>query len=346
MKIYITGISGFLSINLVRHLLAHGYTEIAGIDLVDFTYPERNRIQFLQGDIRHPDEVRQSMTGADIVIHTAAALPLYPPEEIYSTDVEGTRILLQHAQELGVKRFIHISSTAVYGVPDHHPLYETDRVYGVGPYGEAKVKAEQVCEEFRQQGLPVSILRPKSFVGPERLGVFAIFYQWASEGRNFPMIGSGKNRYQLLDVEDLCEAIHACMTLPLEQVNQTFNIGAAEYKTMREDYQAVLDEAGFGKRIVPFPVGPVVLALKILEKLNLSPLYPWIYETASKDSFVSIEKAQQLLHYAPRYSNQQAMLRNYRWYLANKDQFASGEAGVTHRVPWKQKALGLVKIFF
>ena len=283
MKIYITGISGFLSINLVRHLLAHGYTDIGGIDLVDFTYPERDRIQFLQGDIRHVDEVRQSMAGADVVIHTAAALPLFPPEEIDSTDVEGTRILLQQALEFGVKRFIHISSTAVYGVPDHHPLYETDRVYGVGPYGEAKVKAEALCEEYRRKGLNVSILRPKSFVGPERLGVFAIFYEWASEGRNFPMIGSGKNRYQLLDVEDLCDAIRACMTLPAEAVNQTFNIGAAEFKTMREDYQAVLDEAGFGKRIVPFPVGPVVLALKILEKLNLSPLYPWIYETASKD---------------------------------------------------------------
>lgn len=346
MKIYITGISGFLSINLVRHLLAHGYTDIGGIDLVDFTYPERDRIQFLQGDIRHVDEVRQSMAGADVVIHTAAALPLYPPEEIYSTDVEGTRILLQQALEFGVKRFIHISSTAVYGVPDHHPLYETDRVYGVGPYGEAKVKAEALCEEYRRKGLNVSILRPKSFVGPERLGVFAIFYEWASEGRNFPMIGSGKNRYQLLDVEDLCDAIRACMTLPAEVVNQTFNIGAAEFKTMREDYQAVLDEAGFGKRIVPFPVGPVVLALKILEKLNLSPLYPWIYETASKDSFVSIEKAQQLLGFQPRYSNQEALLRNYRWYLANKDQFAQGEAGVTHRVPWKQKALKLAKIFF
>ncbi|MBP7228364.1 MAG: NAD-dependent epimerase/dehydratase family protein [Longilinea sp.] len=346
MKIYITGISGFLSINLVRHLLAHGYTDIGGIDLVDFTYPERDRIQFLQGDIRHVDEVRQSMAGADVVIHTAAALPLYPPEEIYSTDVEGTRILLQQALEFGVKRFIHISSTAVYGVPDHHPLYETDRVYGVGPYGEAKVKAEALCEEYRRKGLNVSILRPKSFVGPERLGVFAIFYEWASEGRNFPMIGSGKNRYQLLDVEDLCDAIRACMTLPAEAVNQTFNIGAAEFKTMREDYQAVLDEAGFGKRIVPFPVGPVVLALKILEKLNLSPLYPWIYETASKDSFVSIEKAQQVLGFQPRYSNQEALLRNYRWYLANKDQFAQGEAGVTHRVPWKQKALKLAKIFF
>ena len=346
VRIYITGISGFLSINLVRYLREMGYQNISGIDLVDFSYPERDQIVFLQGDIRDPQAVRDSMKDADIVIHTAAALPLYPPEEIYSTEVEGTRIVLQQALDYGVKRFIHISSTAVYGVPDHHPIFETDPVSGVGDYGHAKIQAEALCTEFRNKGLCIPVLRPKSFVGPERLGVFAIFYEWASEGRNFPMIGSGKNRYQLLDVADLCQAIVSGMTLEKSQVNDVFNIGAAEYATMKEDYQVVLDEAGFKKRIITFPAAPVILVLKILEALKLSPLYPWIYETASKDSFVSIEKARQKLNYQPRFSNQEALLRNYRWYLQNKDRLGGENAGVTHRVPWKQKALKLVKFLF
>lgn len=345
MKIYITGISGFLSINLVRFLLAHGYSDITGIDLVDFNYPEKDYINFFKGDIRSPDQVRQSMHGADIVIHTAAALPLYTEEEIFSTDIKGTRILLENALEFGVKRFVHISSTAVYGVPEHHPILETDPLVGVGPYGNAKVKAEEICLEFREKGMCVTILRPKSFVGPERLGVFAIFYEWASQGRGFPMIGDGKNRYQLLDVEDLCQAIHACMTLDKNQVNDTFNIAAAEFTTMKQDYQAVLDAAGFNKKIVTFPDKPVILALRILETLKLSPLYPWIYETASKDSFVSIDKAQKQLYFAPQYSNQAALLRNYHWYLENKNKF-SGESGISHRLPWKQKILKLFKIFF
>ena len=345
MRIYITGISGFLSINLVRYLLARGYTDIAGIDLVDFDYPERDKIKFLQGDIRNKEDLKKSMKDADIVIHTAAALPLYTPEDIYTTDIIGTRNVLEQAVAYGAKRFIHISSTAVYGVPDHHPLFETDPVEGVGPYGEAKVKAEEICAEFRENGLIVPILRPKSFIGPERLGVFAIFYEWACDGKGFPMIGSGKNRYQFLDVEDLCQAIVACITLSKAKVDDTFNIGAAEFTTMREDYQAVLDAAGFGKHIVPFPVKPVVLALKVLEFLKLSPLYPWIYETASKDSFVSIEKAQKLIDYKPKYSNKDAMLRNFDWYLQNKDKL-KGESGVSHRLPWKQKALKLLKVFF
>ena len=87
-------------------------------------------------------------------------------------------------------------------------------------------------------------ISPKSFIGPERLGVFALFYDWAKDGKGFPMIGNGKNRYQLLDVEDLCDAIYLCATLPEKKVNDTFNIGAKEFTTMKEDYQAVLDHAG------------------------------------------------------------------------------------------------------
>jgi len=345
MRIYITGISGFLSINFVRYLLSRGYENIAGIDLVNFEYPERDKIDFLQGDIRDKEALKVSMKGADIVIHTAAALPLYTPEDIYTTDVVGTKNVLDQALAYKVKRFIHISSTAVYGVPDHHPLFETDRTYGVGPYGEAKVKAEEICMDYRNNGLCVPILRPKSFVGPERLGVFAIFYEWASEGKNFPNIGPGNNLYQLLDVEDLCQAIMACIKLDEAKVNDTFNIGAEIYSTMKNDYQAVLDEAGFGKRIIPFPVKPVILALKILEFLKLSPLYPWIYETASKESFVSIDKAINKLGYSPVYSNKEALIRNYHWYLENKTKLIGG-SGISHRLPWKQKALKLAKIFF
>lgn len=346
MNIYITGISGFLGINLTRFFLDQENIRVSGIDLEPFNYPELDRIDFTQGDIRDVDTLAKSMAGADMVVHCAAALPLYPPEEIFSTDVQGTRNVLEEARRIGVQRIVHISSTAVYGVPDHHPLYEHDQMIGVGPYGEAKVMAEEVCEEFREKGMTVPILRPKSFVGPERLGVFAIMYEWADEGKNFPMIGNGKNRYQLLDVEDLCEAIWLCINQDEPVANDTYNIGAAEFTTMYEDYQAVMDEAGRGKRIVTFPAGPVILALRILEKLNLSPLYPWIYETAAKDSFVSIEKAKEKLGFNPRYSNKQAMIRNFKWYRENIDTLKAAEGGVTHRVPWKQKALKLVKVFF
>lgn len=344
MRFAITGGAGFLGINLVRYLLERGH-EVVSLDLLPFDYPERSRVREVTGDIRHREDVRAAFAGADVVVHTAAALPLYPDEQIRSTDIEGTRMVLETALELGVPRVVHVSSTAVYGIPDHHPLYETDRLVGVGAYGEAKVAAEALCVDFRARGLCVPIVRPKSFVGPERLGVFALLYDWAYTGHRFPLLGSGRNRYQLLDVEDLCAAIYLAATLDAERVNDTFNIGAAEFATMREDYQAVLDEAGHGKSMVPLPAAPAIWTLRVLERLGWSPLYKWVYETATKDSFVSIEKAQRVLGWTPRYSNREALLRNYRWYVANLDRFAH-QSGVTHRVPWSQGVLGLAKRVF
>jgi nucleoside-diphosphate-sugar epimerase len=151
--------------------------------------------------------------------------------------------------------------------------------------------------------------------------------------------------YQLLDVEDLCEAIYSCATKEKEVVNDTFNIGAKEYTTMKEDYQAVLDRAGFGKKIIGFPAWPLIWTLRVLEFFHLSPLYKWVYETASKDSFVSIEKAEKKLDYKPKYSNKDALVRNYEWYIKNLNNF-EGQSGVTHRVPWKQGVLKFFKLFF
>lgn len=343
-RVLITGGAGFLGINLTRYLLARGYL-VRSLDIAPFDYPERNQIEEHTGDIRDRAAVDRAMKDVRFVVHTAAALPLYSPADIFSTDIDGTRNVLESARDHRVERVVHISSTAVYGIPDHHPLLETDPLSGVGPYGEAKVKAEELCLEFRRAGMCVPILRPKSFVGPERLGIFAMLYDWAMDGRNFPLPGNGKNRYQLLDVEDLCEAIVRCLELDRDRVNDTFNIGAKEFGTIKEDFQAVLDAAGRGKKIITFPAAPMVWALVILEKLKLSPVYKWAYGTVTEDSFVSVEKAERVLGFTPKYSNKEALVRNFRWYVEHANQFGQ-QTGVSHRVPWSQGILRFAKLFF
>jgi nucleoside-diphosphate-sugar epimerase len=341
----ITGGAGFLGINMTRYLLDRGHS-VVSLDIADFDYPEKSRIHEIKGDIRDRPMVDRAMQGVDFVIHTAAALPLYKKADIYSTDLDGTRNVLQSALDNHVQRVVHISSTAVYGVPDHHPLVEDDKLFGVGDYGICKVKAEEICVEFRKKGLCVPIFRPKSFIGPERLGVFGVFYDWAKDGKGFPVLGSGNNKYQLMDVEDFAAAIYLATTIDAGKANDTFNVGARNFTTIKEDYQVVLDRAGFGKKITGVPAGAAIWMLRILNKLNISPLYPWVYETASKDSFVSIDKAHQVLGWEPRFSNKDALLRNYEWYIANMHHFQQTSTGVSHRVPWKQGALGIVKKFF
>ena len=344
-KLYlITGGAGFLGINLCRFLLSRSHA-VRSLDIARFNYPERDAVDVILGDIRDPEAVDRAMVGVEVVVHCAAALPLSSAREISSTNVEGTRIVLEGALRGGVSRFVNISSTAVYGIPDHHPIYEHDELHGVGPYGEAKIEAEKICDDCRPMGLCVSQLRPKTFVGPERLGAFELLYEWACDGRGFPVLGSGNNRYQLLDVDDLCEAIYLCATGNPNLVNDTFNVGAKEFGTMRDNIQAVLDRADYGRKVTPIPAGPAILVLKALERLGLSPLYKWIYEGAGRDSFVSVERIESRLGFVPKYSNRDALIRNYDWYVAHRGEIRH-QIGTSHRVAWRKGALGIAKYLF
>ena len=112
----------------------------------------------------------------------------------------------------------------MYGVPKVHPLSEDFPLVGVGPYGESKIAAENLV---RGSGLDTVIIRPKTFLGPERLGVFEILFDWIREGRRIYVLGSGDNRYQLLAVEDLVDGIVRCFDAPV--AGQTLNIGAARF---------------------------------------------------------------------------------------------------------------------
>ena len=340
----ITGGSGFLGINLCRYLLARGH-KVRSLDVAPFDYPEGKFVEGVVGDIRHRGTMERAVEGVEIVVHAAAALPLSRQEDIFSTDAEGTSIVLEAAFSHGVSRVIFTSSTSVYGIPKHHPLTEEDPLQGVGPYGEAKIAAEGHCLSFRAAGHCVPVLRPKSFVGPERLGVFELLYEWAYEGRSFPVLGSGDNRYQLLDVEDLCSAIYLCASLDPIRVNDTFNVGAARFGTMRDNFQVVLDRAGHGRRVINLPERPMIWTLKLLEGLHLSPIYKWIYDTAGQDSFVSIERLAGKLGFVPLYSNVEALIRNYDWYVAHRNEYR-GKTGISHRLPWKKGALQLAKYFF
>lgn len=350
MKILITGGAGFLG----YHLAALCATRGADVALFDLATAEPSDYpagtHFATGDVRDPTAVaraiRESGLGdGDVVVHAAAALPLWRPADIRSTNVEGTRTVLEEARRAGIGRVVYVSSTAVYGVPDKHPLDEVDPLIGVGPYGESKIAAERVCADHRAQGYCVPVLRPKTFLGTGRLGVFQILYDWVHDGKRIPVLGSGRNRYQLLEVDDLCDALWRAATAPPGVASGTFNVGATQFSTVREDVGALCVFAQSGARVFPVPAWPAKLALRLLETVNLSPLYRWVYGTADKDSYVSVDRIRESLGWEPRYSNAEALIRAYEWYLAHRgDIAASGRTtGVTHRVAWDQGALRFLK---
>ena len=335
MQYSITGGAGFLGLHLARRLLADGH-DVRSLDTAPLDDAELERsVEELRGDIRDPDAVRRLCNGADVVIHAAAALPIQASRaSIRSVNVGGTENVLAAA---GDARVVLISSTAVYGVPVKHPIEEDDPLVGVGDYGESKIDAERLFRVARAENV---IIRPKTFIGPERLGVFEILFDWIREGRRIYVLGQGHNRYQLLAVEDLVDAIVRASTVP-EAAGGTFNVGAKEFGTVGQDLQALIDHAGSSSRLTPVPVKPAELILRALELARVSPLAEWHYKTAHRDSFVDVSRAERILGWQPRLSNEAALIETYDWYLANRGRV--GAAGVTHRVPWNQQALGLLK---
>ncbi len=340
MRWAITGGAGFLGLHLARRLLADGH-EVRTLDLVPLDDAQLEReVDETRGDVRDQADAARLADGADVLVHAAAALPIQASRDsIRSVNVEGAAVTLAAALEAGVKRAVLISSTAVYGVPKHHPIAEHAPLVGVGHYGESKIEAERVARDLGRRGLEVVILRPKTFIGPERLGVFEILFDWIREGRRIPILGDGSNRYQLLAVEDLVEATVAAAQADV--AGDTFNVGATEFGTVRSDLEALIAHAGSGSRLRPVPARPAELALRALELARLSPLAEWHYRTAHRDSFVDVSRAERLLGRTPRLSNEQALCETYDWYLANRDTLSA--AGVTHRVPWDQRALGVLK---
>jgi len=338
----VTGGAGFLGCHLCNEL-SKKYDKIYVIDIEPIKkheYP-KNVIAFKQ-DIRDHKNLVKIFSKVDEVIHAAAALPLWKKKEIFSTNVKGTKSVLDAAIKNNIKKVVFISSTSVYGIPKKHPIYETDPVVGVGPYGESKIRAEKLCIDYRKKGMFIPIIRPKSFIGTRRMGVFQILYDWVESGTKIPIIGNGKNRYQLLEVEDLVNAIY--LVLNSKKGNDTFNIAAEKFETVYKDVNALCKFANKASRPLPFPSWFVIPLLEVFWALRISPLYRWIYGTACKDSFVSIDKAKKILKWKPKYSNAEALIRSYKWYLKHKNEILSNKAGITHTVPWKQGILKLAKI--
>lgn len=343
MRVLITGGSGFLGVYFSRLLLSKKCTvtlldqhQLDASDLI-------GKVQFIKGDVRDYKIVEKSCKNQDYIVHCAAALPIQQSKDlIYSVNVNGTGNVLKAALKQKVKRVVYISTTAVYKIDQPHPINESGLIEPIGHYGGSKIQAENLCFQYIKKGLSVIIVRPKTFLGPERLGVFEILFDWLYEGRRVPIIGNGKNYYQLLDVNELCQALW--LMLKTKYDKEIFNIGAKNFGTVAGDLQYVLNYAKTGARLFYLPALPIQIILSTLEKLKISPLAAWHYKTANIDSYVDCSKAEKMLGWKSKVSGKEVLLSAYKWYAKHRKEL-EGKTGVTHRVGWNQKILGIVKKF-
>ncbi len=340
-KVLITGGCGFLGCHLARKFLKLNYSvtlfDIAKLDAKDLL----GKVSYIKGDIRNKKQIGNVVKGHNFVVHAAAALPIQRTKEsIYSTNIDGTRNVLETSLDQKIKRVVFISTTAVYGVPKHLPEKETSPLDPIGYYGQSKIAAENLCLEYEKKGLSVNIIRPKTFLGPERLGVFQLWFEAINNGKRVFILGSGNNRYQLLAVSDVVDAITKAMQS--KESGQIFNIGAKYFTTWRKDLGKVINLAKSRSKITSLPVMPSQLILGVLDKLNLSPIAPWHYKTMPIDSYVDVKKAEKILHWKPKKSNQELLVESYQWYKKHRNEIVN-RVGDTHRVGWNFRVLNLTK---
>lgn len=342
-KVLITGGAGFLGVHLSRYLLKKGY-KIIQLDIAEPTAQDlKGKVDFIRADIKNLEKLKESLKDVDYVVHAAAALPIqHSKKAIFENNITGTQNVLEAALLNHVKRLVFISSTAVYGVPRHLPERETDKIYPIGNYGESKVAGEKLCLKYQKKGLPVNILRPKTFLGPERLGVFTLWFEAIYNNKPVFILGKGNNLYQLLEVQDLCSAIEKALTSKV--YGEIFNVGTDKFGTWKQDLGALIKHAKSKSKILGFPVIPSQIALSVLEFLNLSPIVAWHYKTLPVNSYVDISKAKSNLSFKPTKSNQDILIESYDWYKKNRLKFL-GKTGTTHRTIWNFKLLDILTRF-
>ena len=344
-RVLITGGAGFLGVHLARHLLKKSY-KVTLLDVAPLTAKDlAKKVEYVKADIRQRSEKLESaIQKADYIVHAAASLPIIHKKSIiYDTNIKGTENVLKYALFHHIKRLVFISSTAVYGVPKKVPELETDHLSPIGHYGVSKVAGEKLCMKYYKAGLSINILRPKTFLGPERLGVFSLWFEAIYNNTPVFILGSGHNLYQLLDVKDLCEYIERALISKKD--GEVFNIGAKDFGTWKQDLRAVIAFAKSRSKIIGFPVKPSQIILSILERLNLSPIVAWHYLTIPINSYVSTKKAEKILKYTPQISNQKLLIESYKWYKNNRSKIINNK-GLTHRTIWNFKALSLINYLF
>ena len=327
MRWLVTGGSGFLGVHLLRSLVARG-VETRSVDLESGAPPGVDEIV---GDVRDERVLRQAVDGVDVVVHAAAALP--SGGDLDATNVTATQLLARVAAEAGVTRSVLVSSGVVYGIGGS-PYDETHEPRPIEAYGRSKVLAERAWLESAPAAL---VFRPSAFIGPERLGVFGILFRWIREGRRIYVLGDGSNRYQLLDVADLVDAI---VRAGSSDAIGVLNVGGRVSGTVREDLESVIVHAGSSSRVVGVPARMAGAVLGALHAARLSPLSRWHVESADKDFVLDCSRAREVLGWTAERSSANALCGSYDWFVREGE---ATPAGTTHRTAWRERALGLVR---
>ncbi len=219
---------------------------------------------------------------------------------------QGSRLLSQFAE---IKKLIYVSTDMVYGIQFENEIDESFQPSPIGEYGESKLSAEKILGQFDSR---VIILRPRLIVGPGRVGTIKLLSKLINSNLPIPLIGNGNNRYQMLSVFDLWGAIEKCLELEIDGV---FNLGSNNPPTLNELMPKVLSNLNRKNRIIRLPKTFTENLLRLLDRMNVSPLAPEQFEIAGQNCVLSTEKFKSISNWEPKYSDEEILTLNLQQLL-------------------------------
>ena len=341
-NVLVTGGSGYLGEKVVTEFIKLGY-KCSVLDINSFYCNAVSKVDFFQVDIRDKNKVIQCCKGIDIVIHCVAQVPLAKNKNLFkSVNYQGTENILEAAYINKVNHFVYISSSAVFGIPESNPVSEDSPTIPCEVYGKAKLDGEKLVESFGKK-INTTIIRPRTIIGPGRLGIFQILFEWIYQGKNIPVFDNGKNIYQFIHSDDLVKSIVlSCQ----KKIYGVFNIGTENFCSMYETLETVIKHSKSKSKIKSLKSSWIIPIMNLTSIIGLSPLGKYHAKMYGKSLYFDLSKSKKKLGWSSKYSNKEMMIENYEWYILNRKEILYSSRNKSHHKSIvKQKVLYLVSKF-
>jgi len=319
-EVLVTGGSGFFGGVLKRRLLEEGFA-VTNIDLVRDEDAGAEGLTSVQGDIRDAGLLARVFAEHKFegVFHCAAMLAHDVKDEtlLWTSNVDGTRLVAEAALSAGVTHMVNISSNCLWAEGFGRPVTEEDVPAPVELYGRSKLQAEKELAAIVEQHpeFKVVTLRCPTIIDSGRLGLLAILFEFIEDGKKVWVVGDGSSRYQFIYAQDLATACLLC--LQYEESN-LFHIGSDDVPTMRGMYESVIRAAGSKARVASLPRRPTIAMMQLAHKMGVSPLGPYHYRMIAESFVFDTSRIRRELGWTPTLTNEEMMLRAFSYYSENR----------------------------
>jgi len=326
MTVLVTGGNGFVGHHLVSALLDRGdQVRVLALPTEDTSWLEERGVDVRRGDLCRPDTLAGCAEGVDGVVHLAAMMDVWRPLRDYrAVNVDGTEHVARAAMASGVRRFVHMSSSSVYGVAPGRTVDETVPLLPFDdPYPVTKAEGDHLVRRLAaEEGLPAVILRPDQVFGPGDRLHFGRTAERVRAGTAI-VVGSGDNAMPLVYVSDIVQGL--LLALDHERaIGQVFNITNDEPLTQLGFLEAIATELGVGRPRIRVPARALYAAAWAAERAALAvhtsrrpPLTRLGVAFAATDVRFSIDKARRELGYAPGVPLREGVRLAAAWHIAD-----------------------------